>query len=92
MNDKPVFVAALYSEAMFWVRAWGYRPEDVRIILSPIQAYGVTTDRAFVCGSQPLIRAVCEVLERYGDVEYIDAHDMDTDREPQSALWNLPLS
>ena len=89
---KALFLAKSFSEASYWARVWGYGPNEW-IFGLPYNVHGLRPNgiTVYVCGSGPIEVELVDYLEARGFEEFIDAHDISHDREPLSALSNLPL-
>lgn len=90
--DRTPFIAKPYKEARYWAEAWGFLPHEwlwmgddkhVRGIHMP---FGVV----FVCGSERFSSQFMDSIRACGFTEFIDAHDLDTNYEPRSALDLIP--
>lgn len=90
MRQSPVlFLAAVRREADYWARAWGFGRSDWKWVGREEHVMGLTNpDDAivFVCGSQPLLERTVEYLRTHGYETFVDAHDLDTNHEPRTAL------
>lgn len=88
MSTPVLFVARKYVEAAYWAQAWGFTRDQwqhvgpVRRYVPPRGNHGI----AFVCGSEPRPGGAILHLRTQGYDTFVDAHDLDTCREPRSAL------
>lgn len=87
---KTLFVAPMQREARYWAEAWGFAPDEWVWVRDGSRVRGMNNFKdnrpVFVCGSQPINRNTIMSLEQAGFTTFIDAHDLDTSREPRSAL------
>lgn len=90
MKHRAIFVAPLQREAHYWATAWGFRPGEWVWVGRPEHLLGRRAEKGerevFVCGSQEFRTALLQGVELAGFDTLIDAHDLDTNREPRSAL------
>lgn len=91
---RAIFVAGSRKQAETWARAWGFTRREWSYLNERNQAVrGLRAeegDVVFVCGSEPIPWTLVRELEAAGFTTYVDAHDLDTFREPRSALDLLP--
>lgn len=90
MKRRPVlFLAAVHHEADYWARAWGFTRSEWRWVGHPERVVGllnVDDSIVFVCGSVPPQERIVEYLRTHGFETFVDAHDLDTNHEPRTAL------
>lgn len=90
MRKRPVlFLAGLHHEAAYWARAWGFGRTDWKWVGRPEHVLGLRNrddSIVFVCGSSPIMDEHVDYLRTQGYETFVDAHDLDTNHEPRTAL------
>lgn len=93
MSSRTIFVAAIYHEAVYWIKQWGFALHEARIVQVPGHVWGLRFeegDAVFVCGSMALHPDLIEALEMRGLATFIDAHDLDYDQDWRDKLFGSP--
>lgn len=93
LTPRVIFVGTQFREVEYWMRAWGFRRPEVYWVGRVEHTYGIRgadhETPVYVCGSAALNPDLVPLLEIAGFNTFIDAHDVDTNREPESALGLL---
>ncbi len=79
----------MHREALFWANAWDFDPRSWILVTEPRHVYGLINlddSVVYVCGSRDIHVDTLLALEAAGFTTLVDAHDLDTFRDPRSAL------
>lgn len=95
VSMKTIFVSGYNrQECDYWAEVWGFKRNEYIAVTKDIHLRGIINTSkdavVFICGSQGISTLVMNSLSIAGFNTYVDAHDLDTNFEPRSALDLLP--